>query len=112
MGKHFDNHDWNNAYVTADLLSSFTEFAKAVTAAFSSKVTGIKPTEPRFDTFNGINYGGTNYINVTGHEIYHGLERQRPDLHAWLSEQARECSIADAEKQHIQINNKIYWCNI
>ena len=54
MVKHFDNHDWNNAYVTADLLSSFTEFAKAVTAAFSSKVTGIKPTEPRFDTFNGM----------------------------------------------------------
>ena len=90
MAKHFDSDDWNNAYVTSDLLSSFTEFAKAVTAAFSSKVTGIKPTEPRFDTFNGINYGGTNYINldadvsfinITGHELYHDLEKQRPDYH-------------------------------
>ena len=87
MGKHFDNDDWNNAYVTADLLSSFTEFAKAVTAAFGSKVTGIKPTARRFNILNGINYGGTNYINlaadvsfinVTEHELYRDLEKERP----------------------------------
>ena len=87
MAKHFDNDDWNNAYVTTDLLPSLTNFAEAATAAFGSKVTGIKPTARRFNILNGINYGGTNYINldgdvsfinIIGHELYHDLEKERP----------------------------------
>ena len=86
MVRAIGDENWSKAYVTTDLLPSFKEFAEAATAAFGSKVTGIKPTARRFNILNGINYGGTNYINldgdvsfinIIGHELYHDLEKQR-----------------------------------
>ena len=52
MVNNFNNETWSTAYVTTDLLPSFTDFAEAAAAAFGSKIAGIKPTEPRFNIFN------------------------------------------------------------
>lgn len=99
MVRYFNDEDWSNAYVTTDMLSSLGELAAAAEAAFGGKVEAIKPTAEKFNIFNGINFGGTNYINVdanvgfiniVGHELYHQIEKERPDLHQWFSEQARK----------------------
>ena len=66
MVRAIGDENWSKAYVTTDLLPSFKEFAEATKAAFGTKITAIKSTEPRFNIFNGINYGGTNYINLDG----------------------------------------------
>ena len=98
LADHFQDPAWRNAYVQRDLPDSLNAFAKAARAAFGTQVVGITATEPRFNQFNGINYRGTiyvnldgnrNFINIAGHEIYHSLEKDRPDLHQWFVEQAR-----------------------
>ncbi len=38
----------------------------AVESAFASRIVAVAPTQGRFDTLNGINYGGINYINANG----------------------------------------------
>ena len=64
MVRAIGDEAWSKSYVTTDLLPSFKEFAEAIKAAFGTNIAAIKPTEQRFNTFNGINYGGTNYINT------------------------------------------------
>jgi hypothetical protein len=72
-------------------LTPFLNMPKRASAAFDAPIVGIRPTAARFDQFNGINVSGRNYINLnanvsfingTGYEIYHDIERTRPDLHA------------------------------
>jgi len=98
LADHFKDDSWKGAYVTADLRGSLVGYAAAAGAAFGTKIVGIQPTAERFNVFNGINFGGANYINVaadvrfintTGHELYEELARARPDLHAWFAEHAR-----------------------
>lgn len=99
MARHLNDDTWENAYAQNKLPDSLLGFGEAVEAAFGSRIIGITPKEARFDQFNGINYGGNLYINlagdvgfanVVGHELYHQIEKDRPDLHAWFSEQARK----------------------
>lgn len=77
MVDNFNDDTWSAAYVKTDLLPSFRELTAATKAAFGSKIAGIKPTEPRFNIFDSINFVRTNYIYFTGHELYHDLEKQR-----------------------------------
>lgn len=96
MVGYFDDN-WSNAYEQTDLPDSLANFAEAAEVAYGTKITAVRPTGRKFNIFNGINVGKTNYINIesevsfiniTGHEIYHDIERNRPDLHEWLKEQA------------------------
>ena len=64
MVRAIGDENWSKAYVTTDLLPSFKEFAEATKAAFGTNIAAIKPTEQKFNIFNGIIYGGTNYINT------------------------------------------------
>ena len=64
MVRAIGDENWSKAYVTTDLLPSFRKFAAATKAAFGTNIAGIKPTEQKFNIFNGIKYGGTNYINL------------------------------------------------
>lgn len=98
MVRYFNNPDWSNAYVQRDLPDSLDEFAKAASAAFNAQIIGISPTDSRFNQFNGINYGGKEYvnldanvsfINIAGHEIGHTIESNNPALYAWFAQQAK-----------------------
>ena len=64
MVRAIGDENWSKAYVTTDLLPSFRKFAAATKAAFGTNIAGIKPTEQKFNIFNGINYSGTSYINT------------------------------------------------
>jgi hypothetical protein len=46
------------------LPDALSEFRKAVESGFGTRVAAIRPTAKRFDTFHGINYGGTNNLNA------------------------------------------------
>lgn len=97
MAKFMNNQDWNNAYEAQNMPDYFAKAARAIEVAFNTIISSIKPTAERFDQFVGINYGRTSYINVNsgygfintiGHEIYHHLAKDRPEIHDWLVSQA------------------------
>ncbi|MEO6146922.1 MAG: hypothetical protein ABIT70_07695, partial [Sulfuriferula sp.] len=99
MVSYFKNSDWSHAYDQVQLPDNLHGLEQAVKAAFGTEVVAIVPTAQRFNAFNGINHGGTNYINVqsnrgfinvVGHELYHEIKKSRPDLHAWFSDQAKQ----------------------
>lgn len=99
MANHLKDDSWSNAYEQVDLPDTLSEYAAAASAAFDAPIVAIRPTDARFDQFNGINVARRNYVNVekdisfiniAGHEIYHDIERNRPDLHAWLVKQATQ----------------------
>lgn len=99
MARYFKNDEWLNAYAQNKLHDSLSGIREAVASGFDKELVGITATDERFDIFNGINYGGKFYINlnssvgfinITGHELYHQIEKDRPDLHSWFVEQARK----------------------
>ena len=99
MASHFQDKSWENAYVHAELPDALQELRRAVRDGFDKELVGIIPTAERFDTFNGINYGGKIYVNlrfdvgftnIVGHELYHQIKKDRPDLHAWFASRARQ----------------------
>ncbi len=67
--------------------------------AFGRNIRFVAPTAERFNVLNGVNIpqtpnslfvnadAGVNVTAIAGHELYHALEQERPDLHAWLKEQ-------------------------
>lgn len=98
LARRFGDPAWEHAYVQQDLPDSLAEFAEAARAAFGAEVIGITATDERFDQFNGVHYQGRNFVNlnanvgfvnVAGHEIWHQLKKDRPDLHRWFAQQAR-----------------------
>jgi hypothetical protein len=79
---HTFNHRLLLRSLCYESLLQGTDFATAAERAFSTKITGIKPTAERFNILQGIHHGSINYIhidakasfiNITGHEIYHDL---------------------------------------
>jgi hypothetical protein len=57
---------------------------QAVKDGFNKSVVAVKPTDERFNLFNGISYGNAVYVNtsadvgfvnITGHELYHQLAK-------------------------------------
>jgi hypothetical protein len=86
-----DNNEWENAYVQRTLRDNLNDFAAAAGVAYDTKVIGVKGTTEQADAFNGINVSARSYINLnggdsfahtTGHELFHELERNEPELHA------------------------------
>lgn len=99
MARYFKNSSWGNAYVQRDLRDALSEFAAGARTAFNAEVVGVTGTTDAANAFNGINVGGVNYVNINGtvsfintvgHEIYHELERNNPELHQWFVAQARQ----------------------
>ncbi|MFA6904132.1 MAG: hypothetical protein WC236_13735, partial [Gallionellaceae bacterium] len=96
---HFNDESWRNAYVQRDLRDSLAEFAAGARAAFDTEVVGVTGETDAANQLNGVNVSGKMYVNLNGdvsfintagHEIFHELERERPDLHQWFKEQARQ----------------------
>lgn len=99
MAAYFKDDTWENAYVQNTLPDALHGIREAVKSGFDKELVGITPTEQRFDGFDGVNYGGYSFINlntergfinIAGHELFHSLEKERPDLHAWFKEQAQQ----------------------
>lgn len=94
--------NWKNAYETVDVPDSFLELGKEIQVAFGRDVRFVAPTDPKYDIFNGVQLSQAKkavYINaksnvnitaIAGHELYHSMERTRPDLHKWFKSQAAE----------------------
>ena len=89
---------WGNAYEAVELPDSFSGIQKAIRAAFGRDLRAVAPTAERFDAFNGIYVGGEVYVSTTadsgfvqidGHELYHHIERARPDLIRWYVQRIR-----------------------
>lgn len=96
--RYHKNEQWRNAYVEVGLRNDVSEIGKAIQAGFGKEVVGVLPTEERFNLFTGINYGGRIYVNaagkvgfvnIAGHELYHQIAFDRPDLHEWFALKAR-----------------------
>jgi len=91
--------EWNDAYYESELPDSLSGFAKAVESAFGRKIVYVTPTSEKFDLFNGVYIGGgvvyvsstseANFLNIVGHELYHDIERTRPDLIDWYRKKAK-----------------------
>lgn len=98
MAEYLNDPDWGNAYAQTDLRDTLAEFAAGARAAFGSKIVGIKPTDERFNQFNGINRQRTAYVNLgakpgfissAGHELPHDIKRQRSRTPAMTSTEAK-----------------------
>ncbi|MCC6271400.1 MAG: hypothetical protein IT190_08990, partial [Microbacteriaceae bacterium] len=76
-------------------------YQEAFRAAFGKRIVFVEPAAGSKDPFNGFSISGEHgavfvnarsnvgFIQVAGHELYHEIERTRPDLIAWYREQAR-----------------------
>ena len=89
---------WRKAYEAVELPDAISGIQKAIRAAFGKDVRAVAPTAEQFDLFNGVHAAGEVYVSVTedvgfvqvaGHELYHDIERTRPDLIRWYTEHAR-----------------------
>jgi len=90
---------WNDAYYQSELPDSLSGLDEAVKKAFGREIVFVTPTDDRFNIFNGVYIGGntlfinsasnTGFINIVGHELYHDIERTRPDLIDWFGKKAK-----------------------
>lgn len=74
---------------------------EAIRVAFGKRVVPVAAAPGNRDVFNGfqipsrpndvfVNVNArVGFVNIAGHELWHSIERQRPDLIAWYREQSR-----------------------
>lgn len=94
--------DWSNAYEAVKLPDALSGVRAAIQTAFGRDVRPIAPTAAKFNIFNGVYIpsqpnavyvnvsADVGFINITGHELWHVIKRQRPDLIEWYLGQSRQ----------------------
>lgn len=94
--------DWNNAYEAVKLPDALSGVRAAIQTAFGRDVRPIAPTAAKFNIFNGVYIpsqpnavyvnvaADVGFINIAGHELWHVIKRQRPDLIEWYQGQSRQ----------------------
>lgn len=94
--------EWGNAYETVDVPDALVAYKEEIQTAFGRDVRFVAPTAERFNIFNGVQIPSAPkavYVNaeaevnltaIAGHELYHTIERTRPDLHKFFKEEAKE----------------------
>lgn len=104
--------DWENAYEAVKLPDTLSGVREAVQAAFGRDVRPVAPTESRFNIFNGVYIpsqpdavyvnvaADVGFLNIAGHELWHVIKRQRPELIDWYLKLAK--SNRSAMKRLIQ----------
>jgi hypothetical protein len=104
--------EWTNAYEAIELPDALSGIRQAFQVAFGRDVRPVAPTAARFDIFNGVylpsqpqtvfvnTQAKPGFVQVAGHELWHAIERDRPDLIAWY------CSAA-AQDAACQVDNFI-----
>lgn len=115
--KYFGD-DWSNSFESVDVPDTLFAYKQEVKVAFGTELRFVSPTNDDFDIFAGVqlpNSPNSIYVNaraetslatIAGHEIYHTLERQRPDLHAWFKTQAKQY-LKDFGAYHKNLNAKL-----
>ena len=93
---------WRNAYAAVALPDAVSGIREALQAAFGRNIRPVAPTAAEFDLFNGVylpNRPNDIFVNVAakpdfiaiaGHELWHSIKRDRPDLIAWYRGVAAE----------------------
>ena len=94
--------DWNNAYEAVKLPDALSGVREAIQTAFGRDIRPVAPTEAKFDIFNGVYIpsqpnavyvnvaANVGFINIAGHELWHAIKRQRPDLVKWYRAESRQ----------------------
>ena len=92
---------WRHAYESVVLPSHMYPLATAFESAFGRRVVAVRPTGDDYCAFNGIYdpedptkvfvnvHGDAGFVQLAGHELLHGLRRDRPALYQWFVNQAR-----------------------
>lgn len=95
MVKYGLGQQWSNAYESVELPNALSGIGQEIQAVFGRDVRPVAPTATKFDIFNGVNLpgrpndifvnvgGNVGFIQVAGHELWHTIARERPDLIKW-----------------------------
>lgn len=93
-------------------------YQKEIKIAFGKELRYVSPTSEEFDIFAGVQLPNspnsiyvntraeTNLTTIAGHELYHTLERARPDLHKWFKTQLQK-QLKDFGAYHKNLNKKL-----
>lgn len=115
--KYFGN-DWSDSFESVDVPDTLLAYKEEVKVAFGKELRYVSPTNDRFDIFAGVQLpkspnaiyvnarAETNLTTIAGHELYHTLERTRPDLHQWFKQEAQKY-IKDFGVYHENLNKKL-----
>lgn len=115
--KYFGD-DWGDSFESVDVPDALLAYQKEIKTAFGKELRYVSPTSEEFDIFAGVQLANspnsiyvnaraeTNLTTIAGHELYHALERSRPDLHKWFKSQA-EKYIQDFGAYHENLNKKL-----
>lgn len=115
--KYFGN-DWSDSFESVDVPDALLAYKEEVKVAFGKELRYVSPTNDRFDIFAGVQLpkspnaiyvnarAETNLTTIAGHELYHTLERTRPDLHEWFKQEAQKY-IKDFGVYHENLNKKL-----
>jgi N12 class adenine-specific DNA methylase/predicted kinase/predicted RNA methylase len=110
--------DWSNSFESVDVPDTLLAYKQEIKTAFGKELRYVSPTSEKFDIFAGVQLPNspnsiyvnaraeTNLTTIAGHELYHALERSRPDLHNWFKKEA-EKYIQDFGAYHENLNKKL-----
>lgn len=102
LAKYFRSQKWSDAFEAVDVPDSLSAFAKEVKVGFGTDVQYVAPRSEKYNVFLGVQLpsikntifvNATSQINMTtiaGHELYHVIEKTRPDLHEWFKSKAEQ----------------------
>lgn len=102
LSKYFRHQKWSDAFEAVDVPNALSSFAEEVKTAFGTNVQYVAPRSEKYNIFLGVQLpsiantifvNATSQVNMTtiaGHEIYHVIEKTRPDLHEWFKTQAEQ----------------------
>ena len=94
--------DWSDAYAAVKLPDALSGVRQALQTAFGRDVRAVAPTADKFNIFNGVYIpsrpndvyvnvaADVGFVNIAGHELWHAIKRQRPDLIDWYREHSRQ----------------------
>ncbi len=94
--------DWSRAYEAVKLPDALFGIRDAFQAAFGRDVRSVAPTAAKFNIFNGIYIpsrpgdvfvnaaSDVGFVHIAGHELWHAIKMQRPDLIEWYQTHSRQ----------------------
>lgn len=95
LAGYLNNPEWESAYDSVELPDPLSGIGQEIQAAFGRNLRPVAPRADRFNAFNGVflpgrtkdffvNVGSNvGFIQIAGHELWHAIARERPDLIKW-----------------------------
>lgn len=115
--KYFGDN-WSDSFESVDVPDTLLAYKQEIKTAFGKELRFVSPTSDEFDIFSGVQLPKSpdaiyvnaraeeNLTTIAGHEIYHTLERSRPDLHSWFKSQAKQ-HLVNFGTYHKNLNDKL-----